>query len=497
MILKYLTAATAMLAGFAQAATLTVNSVADDGSAGTLRWAMEQSNLNTNEADEILFDASLAGQTIVFAGSQIADNFPQLLSTEVTIDGSAAPGITIDRNGGGRIFILSTSNTVTIRNLTLTNSDGLFGGSCVRISGATPDIVLDRVTFEHCVSRESSDISLGGAIYADMDAGGILAVRRSTFNANISRGGTGEVYGGAIYASGGTVSITDSRFNDNAVIDDNNAFEQGGAVFVRNADVTLNRNVFTRNVSAQGAGGALAINLGTSHAARLTGNVFVDNTAELGAAFWAGTQVIGGAPAFDLTNNQFIGNTTGPSSTAGAVFFREGTIRMRNNTFDANSSSGGGAAHLAYRSGTDPVVFATVWNNAFGRAFGPACDTTSGSPVSFPSAGYNLFPDDSCQISGPGTVIDADARFLELGPNGGPVFTVRPVAGNPAIEGGNPAAPSGADWTRCAVEDARLIARPFDADGDSDAVCDMGAFEWQTTPLPLPPLLQDRFEAMP
>lgn len=488
---------TLLAAGFADSAVYTVDSVADDGSEGTLRWAMEQSNLNTAEADQIVFDASLAGQTILFASSQISANLPQVFSTEVTIDGSDAPGLTIDRNGGPRIFILSASNIVTIKNLTLTNADGLFGGSCVRISADTPTVVIDTVVFQNCITREASNQGFGGAIYADMAAGGSLAVRRSALNGNVARGGAGEVYGGAIYARGGTVSLTDSRLSENATIDDNNALEMGGAAYFRDLELTVNRNVFTRNNNAQGAGGALAVNIRPSDTARLNGNVFVDNTAELGAALWTGTQTIDGAPAIDLTNNQFIANNAGPSNTAGAIYFRDGTIRMRNNTFDINSASGGGAAHLAYRSGASPVVFSDVWNNAFGRAFGPACKASTGSPVSFPSAGYNLFPDSSCQISGTGNVIDPDARFLELEPNGGPVFTVRPVAGNPAIDGGNPAAPSGGDWTRCAVEDARLASRPVDADGDGSAVCDMGAFEWQGSPLPLPMLLQDRFEGSP
>jgi hypothetical protein len=498
-MLKAMTALGAILAAnLCHAATFTVTSTADDGSAGTLRWAIEQANSDTTRADEIVFDPALAGATIAFADPSASGNFPPLFG-ELVVDGDDAPGLQIDRNGGGRIFIVSSNASITLRNLHLVNSTGLFGGACVRISGGEPNVLVERVQFTGCETSESSGgaDAFGGAIYADMDAGGELFVRFSTFIDNEVRGDDAEVYGGAVYAEGGTVSISSSRFENNAAINLDQAFTGGGAVYIRDADTTLTRNVFEGNDNASGAGGALSLNIRPTQSAGLTGNLFLENAAELGAALWTGTQTPGGAPAFDLVNNQFIANLAGPSSIGGAIYFRDGTIRMRNNTMARNSALSSGAAHMGYRGGTDPVVFSQFWNNAFGKAQTNACKV-SGSAVSFPSAGYNLFPDNSCQITGPGTIIDADASFFPAGPNGGPIFTAPPVAGNPAIDGGNPGAPDNSDWTRCPLEDARLVNRPFDGDDDGTAVCDMGAFEWQTTePDPLPPLLQDRFETTP
>lgn len=499
MFNKIVAAAAASAMGLAQAATYTVDSIDDDGSTGTLRWAIEQSNANSGQADVIVFDPDLSGQTIFFDDPSPNGNFQLLLSSELVIDGSNAPGLSIDRNGGGRIFIVSNDNDITIRGLRLTNSNGLFAGACLRISAAAPTVIVESVHFDGCTIRESSggDDALGGALYADMEPGGSLTVTSSLFENNRVSGDSASLHGGAIHVNGGNVTLSSNRFESNSVVDEGQAFSIGGAVYIRDAVTSLTQNVFEDNADISGAGGALGINILPAQAALLTRNLFIGNKAELGAALWTGTQTIGGAPQVDLTNNQFIDNYAGPSANGGAIYFREGTIRMRNNTMAGNRAVGSAAAHLAYRSGTNPVVFSQFWNNAFGKTPDNACKASSGTPVSFPSAGYNLFPDTTCQISGPGTVIDPDAAFHPPGANGGPIFTARPVAGNPAIEGGNPGTPDAADWTRCAPEDARLAGRPFDADNSGIAVCDMGAFEWQTEPLPLPTLLRDRFEAQP
>ena len=60
-----------------------------------------------------------------------------------------------------------------------------------------------------------------------------------------------------------------------------------------------------------------------------------------------------------------------------------------------------------------------------------------------------------------------------LGPlqdNGGPTFTHALLAGSPAIDARNPAAP-GSGGNACEATDQRGVARP------QGAACDIGAFE--------------------
>jgi hypothetical protein len=56
------------------------------------------------------------------------------------------------------------------------------------------------------------------------------------------------------------------------------------------------------------------------------------------------------------------------------------------------------------------------------------------------------------------------------GPLSGLAYGLRLTAGSPAIDAG--------DNTLCPAVDYLGIARPVDGDGDGDAVCDMGAYEW-------------------
>ena len=80
--------------------TFTVTSTLDDGSDGTLRWAVAQANLggdNTIAFDSTVFDTP---QTITLAGTQL--ELSDTTGTE-TITGPAA-GVTVDGGNASRVF---------------------------------------------------------------------------------------------------------------------------------------------------------------------------------------------------------------------------------------------------------------------------------------------------------------------------------------------------------------------------------------------------------
>jgi hypothetical protein len=69
-----------------------------------------------------------------------------------------------------------------------------------------------------------------------------------------------------------------------------------------------------------------------------------------------------------------------------------------------------------------------------------------------------------------------DPKLGPLANNGGPSLTHALLAGSPAIDVANPAAPGGAG-TACAATDQRWALRPADGDGNGSALCDIGAYE--------------------
>jgi hypothetical protein len=71
-----------------------------------------------------------------------------------------------------------------------------------------------------------------------------------------------------------------------------------------------------------------------------------------------------------------------------------------------------------------------------------------------------------------------DAKLGALSDNGGPTQTHALLPGSPAIDHG--------DNAGCPDRDQRGYARPADGDGDTTAVCDIGAFEYGSSPMPTP-----------
>ena len=109
-------------------ANFTVTSLQDGNIAGTLRYCIYQAGLN-NEADTINFASNLAQQTIVIGSTQ--DYLPAvpelpivgtgliINKDTITIDGANAPRLSISGNNQYRIFGVTGTGHLTLRNITL------------------------------------------------------------------------------------------------------------------------------------------------------------------------------------------------------------------------------------------------------------------------------------------------------------------------------------------------------------------------------------------
>ncbi|RPH57320.1 hypothetical protein EHM82_01565, partial [bacterium] len=266
-------------------------------------------------------------------------------------------------------------------------------------------------------------------------------------------------------APGATVEIRDVTLRTGRV---QGAGVPGGGVRNRGA-LTLARSVITANTSTEGFGGGISSS-DTNASLTLTQSTVSDNTA--------GGR--GGGLALDatvvLTNVTISGNRSLADFGGGIYFFADTQTTVNNATITGNSASqqGGGIfAESAAFIGFAPELA----NSILAGNTAPSEPDCSGSVA---SGGYNLvgngmgcfgFAPATHDLEGTTGAL-LDPRLGPLGGNGGPTPTHALLAGSPALDAGNPAAPG--SGSGCEASDQRGTARP------GGTRCDIGAFE-QTT----------------
>ena len=189
----------------------TVTNPNDDGSIGTLRWALKF----TTGGETIRFDPSLAGQSI-------AVDSTIYVQKSVTIEGPAGDGITINGGGKGRIFRAEFPGTVTFRNLTITGGNS--GTSVGPVLIGSADVAIDNSTFSGNVG------GAGTVIFA-----GNLTLTNSTVSDNIAANVTaGQEYGAV---QGDTVVLVNSTVANNGYA---GVVSGAGLVVLRNSILANN-----------------------------------------------------------------------------------------------------------------------------------------------------------------------------------------------------------------------------------------------------------------
>jgi len=170
-----------------------------DGTGVTLWEAVERAN-RTVGPDTIVFADSLAGGTIhlsnfVFPSSQLPTIF-----TDVTIVGLGADRLTIDADGGSRIFEIADSATVEICGLTLTGGNARSGSESSYSGGA----ILNRGTLAVTGATLSGNAAEDGGAVLNL---GTLTVVGSTISGNsATRAGGGIANHGMLSVIASTLS---------------------------------------------------------------------------------------------------------------------------------------------------------------------------------------------------------------------------------------------------------------------------------------------------
>jgi predicted outer membrane repeat protein len=277
--------------------TLTVTSSADDGSAHTLRWAVD----NAQSGDTIRITAAVKDPIDLMKGELY-------LASSVTIQSVPSRTPTIDAEGNSRIFAIAPGATVTLSNLNLKDGNGANTnpsdpGGDDGDGGAI--LNLGTLTVSGCTFTSNSAAD-GGGICNE----GRATVSGSTFTSN------SVAFGGGIY-NFGTATVSGSTFTSNSDI------FNGGGIF-NEGTATVSGSTFTSN-SADSDGGGIC-NEGT---ATVSGSTFTSNFAisSGGGIYNAGTVTVSGST---FTSNSADGD--------GGGIFNVGTLNQpgNTNTFSGN-----------------------------------------------------------------------------------------------------------------------------------------------------------------
>ena len=461
------------LASPAGAAEFDVISGADDGSPGTLRWAVEQAGLAAGD-DVVSVDPSVGTITLDDCD---AGRVEVVDSGLITVNGNGATVRQTCSYGG----VLGGFGDLAIADLTIT---GASGGTGIELAGL---LTLDRVTMtgnhsfggggainaegldmEDSVITANSSLSSGGGV--QVVGPGPATIRRSTISGNTA-------------GSGGGISVVTSLELQDSTVNDNTAPDVAGIRGSGAATVDIVGSDVSGNIASGNYGAVFAMGPITITGSTITGNraaagagaysfTSLSLTDSTVAANQAGGGVGGvGGPVVVVASSAIVGNSA--ATFGGGIAATERAVVSRS-TISGNVGSQGSA--IAARELT--LEFATIMDNSgsagldltgavrsFGSAFGPGtCSfALNGAMV---SDGYNVAADGACELGDP--TDRSDVGDLLLGPIGehdGPTANHVPQSGSSLLDG----IPS--SDARCGGVDQRGFGRP------QHGGCDIGAVE--------------------
>ncbi len=342
----------------------------------------------------------------------------------------------IVRAVGGTLYVNAATGSDSNDCLTISTPCKTIGGAIGNAAtGDTINIAAGIYTETNIISGKALTLVGAGIGQTIVDGGAADAVFNILYaSADISKmtiqNGIGYYgLGGGIKASG-PLTLTQVNIT-------NNTADFGGAIHIYSTTVTIVDSTIIGNHANTSAGGIFA----TDNAVVQIEKSTVSGNQGQGLHIQAGG-------AMTLTNVTVSGNTGEGVTPGSSVYVYNSTIVNNGNYQILNY----GAITL-----TNSIVGDTVGaTNCYGTG-------------SYTSLGYNLESGTACGFANTGDQSSTDPLLLPLGDYGGSTQTHGLSLNSPAIDAGSNAT--------CPATDQRGTTRPQDGDGDTTAVCDIGAFE--------------------
>lgn len=507
----------------AMLSSYSVTSALDTGDEGTLRWAVEQANLNPGD-DEITFDASLAGQTILTTSVlEVTDSTGAL-----AILGLGQGQTIVQRDGSAGKFSLFSVNrsSLYVGDMTLADGWSADDGGAVRTVGGA----LSAFNVEFLNNRADGS---GGAISSESFGLGGIIPSTLQLDSVVLQGNQSGGQGSAILFTGNTV-ISNAQFTEN--VSATGSF----AVWGQSRGVAqINSSVFTGNGNDLASGRAVNIEGST-----FTGAVALSGASELiSNTQFLGQVTVGGShdgithffqctfdnpdPAAPANRVEAYAKVTFDSCVAGpAPFDLQGSVNVtiRNSTWTRTSVSNAfveivNSSIIGRGTATDPALslataVATISNSTVANNEGVGIDVRTGghailtnvtvvgndrgivlgdsqatASVTNSIVALNTSADVTGDLYSSGypiahNLIGVDPLLGTLDYHGGATLVYDLLPGSPAIDAGSTAA---ANAARLATDQ-----RGTGFSRDRGATVDIGAYEEQNPPAnPYPSLLAD------
>ncbi len=190
------------LEGRAVLSTFTVTSLFDDGLGDTLRWAVEQANLNTGP-DTIDFSSSVfnAPATIQLNGTPLELTDP----ATTTITGLGQARLGVSGAGKSRVFQVAAGASAALSDLTITDGYGRDAGGGIANSGTA---IL------HNCTVSGNTIAVDNSGYSPTSQGGGIANFGNAILDNCTVSGNTATIGGGI-SNYGSLTVNGGAVSDN------------------------------------------------------------------------------------------------------------------------------------------------------------------------------------------------------------------------------------------------------------------------------------------
>lgn len=397
-----------------------------------------------------------------------------------TLDGFIISGGFGGYGGGG---IHNVNSSPTLRNIIIENNSARYGAGMYNYNNMPS---LTNVTF-----LENS-AEFGGGMYNTINS--IPIMTDVVFLSNSASGSGGGMYSTdyskailtnvdfientAGYSGGAMVNSRSSPTLLNVSFVNNSSISGGGAVINSRSSPTFKDVIFLGNMT-NGKGGGI-YNYNQSNPS-LTNITFSGNSADFGGGVYNNDF---SNPT--LTNVTFSGNS---ANQIGGGINNDGwcDALLTNVTFSNNHATnfGGGMSNYA----SNPTLLNVTFYENSANAGGGIYNNNYGSPRLTNTIVWGNTPDQIYSIENSSPIIiysdiqggfvgdgniDADPMLGGLEDNGGFTLTHALSPNSPAIDVGYSEV--------CPVVDQRAYYRPVDGDNDGVAICDMGAYEYNSFP---------------